>query len=250
MLSGCAEADFGLPSSVSSQGEEVAHLWRLFATVALVIGLLVWGLIGWSVIAYRRRGDELPKQTHFNIPIEIAYTAIPFVIVAFLFAATMRGLTNIERKSSRPDVVIEVTGFQWQWRFHYPNQGINVVGTTDQPAEMVVPAGAKVRVSLTSTDVIHAFYVPEFLVKHDAIPGRRTQFDLEVTETGNFPSGRCAEFCGLNHDRMTFTVRALPRAEFDAWASSASAASVAGRESGAAKSSAPINKPVSVEFAV
>lgn len=217
LLSGCSY-NFGLPESVTVQGDEVTRIWRIFTSIALVIGLLVWGLILWSVIRYRRRSDELPKQTLYNIPIELVYTTLPLLVVAFLFSVTMQGVDRVNALASDPDLTVEVTGFQWQWRFNYPEHGIDVVGEVDRPAVMVLPEGATVRVVLSSTDVIHAFWLPEFLIKRDAIPGRVTQFDMKVTQTGTFDSGRCAEYCGLNHAQMNFTVEAVPQAEFDAWA--------------------------------
>jgi cytochrome c oxidase subunit 2 len=216
-LAGC-NSNFGLPEIASDQGAEVARLWRLFFLAALGVGGLVAGLILWSALRYRRRSDELPKQTLFNIPLEVTYTVIPLVIVAILFASTMRATSKVNELAPDPDLVVEVTGFQWQWRFNYPDQGVDIIGATDQPAEMVVPVGSTVRVLLTAADVIHAFYVPEFGVKRDAIPGRETPFDMKVTRAGTFTSGRCAEYCGLNHDKMSFTVRAVPRDEFDSWA--------------------------------
>jgi cytochrome c oxidase subunit 2 len=203
---------------VTTQGDEVTRLWRIFTSTALVIGVLVWGLILWSVIRYRRRSDELPKQTLFNIPIEVVYTTLPVLVVAFLFSVTLQGIDRVNALSSDPDLTVEVTGFQWQWRFNYPEHGIDIVGETARPAEMVLPEGATVRVVLSSTDVIHAFWLPEFLIKRDAIPGRVTQFDMQVTKTGTFDSGRCAEYCGLNHAQMNFSVKAVSQAEFDSWA--------------------------------
>lgn len=220
LLSGC-NLSFGLPESVTVQGDQTTQLWRLFTTTAAVIGVLVWGLILWSIVRYRRRSDVLPKQTLFHIPIEVAYTTIPLIIVAFLFIASMRVTNQVNARSDDPDLTVDVTGFQWQWRFHYPDEGVEIVGRTDQAAELVVPQGATVRINLTSTDVIHAFWLPEFMVKKDAIPGRINEFDMTVTRAGVFDSGRCVEYCGLNHDEMTFTVRAVPQAEFDAWAAAA-----------------------------
>lgn len=220
LLGGCGY-NFGLPESVTEQGDDITGLWRLFTSVAIVIGILVWGLILWSVVRYRRRSDELPKQTLYNIPVEVAYTTIPLVIVAVLFISTTRVIDSVNARVEDPDLTVEVTGFQWQWRFEYPEEGVTVVGETDRPAEMVVPQGATVRLKLTSTDVIHAFWLPEFMIKRDAIPGRVTEFDMTVTQAGIFDSGRCVEYCGLNHDDMRFTVRSVPQAEFDSWAASA-----------------------------
>ncbi|HEX2052291.1 MAG TPA: cytochrome c oxidase subunit II [Actinomycetota bacterium] len=220
MLSGCG-ANFGLPESATEQGAEITKQWRLFTQMAAAIGALVWGLILWSVIRYRRRSDELPKQTLFNLPFEVAYTTLPLVIVAFLFISSMRATERVNSRVEDPDLTVEVTGFQWQWRFTYPEQRVDVIGENNRPAEMVVPEGSTVRIILTSTDVIHAFWLPEFMVKKDAIPGRINEFDMTVTRAGTFESGRCVEYCGLNHDDMRFTVRAVPQAEFDAWAAGA-----------------------------
>jgi cytochrome c oxidase subunit 2 len=123
-----------------------------------------------------------------------------------------------------------VTAFRWQWRFVYPDAGVTVTGAPDEPAEMVVPVGEPIRIVLSSADVNHAFYVPQFLFKRDAIPGRTTEFDVTVAEPGTY-RGQCAEFCGVFHDRMLLSVRAVTRAEFDQW--------IAARQAGA--SSSPTN---------
>lgn len=219
LLSGC-DSNLGLPEAASEQGRETAELWRLFFSTAVAVGGLVWVLIIWAVFRYRRRDDEMPKQTLANVPLEIFYTVVPLIIVGFLFAATMRSTSAVNALSADPDLVVEVTAFQWQWRFGYPQAGISVVGETGRPAEMVLPEGATVRMELTSADVIHAFWVPEFMVKRDAIPNRPTQFDITVNRAGTFDSGRCVEYCGLNHDDMSFVVRVVPQAEFDSWAAS------------------------------
>lgn len=216
ILAGCSP-NFGLPESVTEQGDTISGVWRFFFITAAAVGGLVWGLILWSVFRYKRRSDELPKQTLFNIPMEIAYTTVPLVIVAVLFIVSMRATERVVDRVENPDLTVDVTGFQWQWRFEYPDEGVIVVGETDRPAELVVPVGATVRVNLTSTDVIHAFWLPEFMVKKDAIPDRVNDFDMNVTRAGTFDSGRCAEYCGLNHDDMRFTVRAVTQSEFDAW---------------------------------
>jgi cytochrome c oxidase subunit II len=223
VLSGC-NYNFGMPESVTEQGDAVVETWRFFSLAAAGVGILVWGLILWSVVRYRRRSDELPKQTLYNIPMEILYTTIPLMLVAVLFTVSIRGTQVANARSENPDLTIDVTGFQWQWRFDYRDMDAEVVGQTDTPAEMVVPVGATVRINLTSTDVIHGFWLPEFMIKKDAIPHRVNEFDMTVTAAGTFDSGRCVEYCGLNHDDMIFTVRAVSQAEFDAWAGQMSTA--------------------------
>ncbi|HEU4868100.1 MAG TPA: cytochrome c oxidase subunit II [Actinomycetota bacterium] len=227
MLAGC-NTNFGLPESVTEQGDAVSHVWRFFTLTAAAVGALVWGLILWSVFRYKRRSDELPKQTLYNIPMEILYTTVPLILVAVLFTVSIRGTRQVVDRVEDPDVTVDVTGFQWQWRFDYPEEGVVVVGETDRQAELVVPVGATVRVNLTSTDVIHSFWLPEFMIKMDAIPHRINEFDMNVTRAGTFDSGRCVEYCGLNHDDMRFTVRSVPQSEFDAWVAEESANSEAG----------------------
>ncbi len=148
---------------------------------------------------------------------EILYTVVPLILVGVLFTVSIRGTETVNALAASPDLTIDVTGFQWQWRFDYQQEGVDVVGETEAPAEMVVPVGATVRINLTSTDVIHAFWLPEFLIKTDAIPHRVNEFDMTVTKAGTYDSGRCAEYCGLNHDKMRFTVNAVSQSEFDDW---------------------------------
>jgi len=136
--------------------------------------------------------------------------------------ATFRTEVPIDRVSSDPSVTIDVTAFQWQWRFSYPQYGIQVVGTPDQPPTMVVPVGQTVQIDLRAQDVIHAFFVPAFLFKRDAIPGKLNRFDFKVIAPGTY-NGECAEFCGLDHADMVFYVKAVTPAQFQAWAQSGGA---------------------------
>jgi hypothetical protein len=132
------------------------------------------------------------------------------LIVCVLVVASFKSLNRVSYQSPRPSVVVDVVAFQWQWRFAYPGSGVEVVGTRDRPAELVVPVGEPVHVRLTSVDVQHGFFIPRFLYKRDAIPGRINEFDLTITEPGNF-QGVCGFICGLAHSDMEFLVRAVPR---------------------------------------
>jgi cytochrome c oxidase subunit 2 len=211
---------YGAPSGATEQGRAIAGLWGVFMVAALAVSGIVSALILWSVIRYRRRGDGRSAQFRDNLPLEIIYTLIPVTIVTALFVWTFRvenrvaGLPDPGAPGA-PVAAIEVTAFNWSWRFDYGN-GVVVTGTPDDPPEMVVPAGQPVRIVLTSEDVVHAFYVPDFLFKRDATPGLVQRFDLLVDREGVY-SGQCAEFCGLDHARMRFTVRAVPPSEFSAW---------------------------------
>lgn len=221
LLSACGNdgPTFGAPRGATRQGREIFRLWQGSMWAAVAVGVFVWALILFVVVRFRRRpgdDDAIPKQTHANVPLEIAYTATPLVIVAVLFLVNVRTQDRVDHVSAEPAVTIEVTAFQWQWRFRYRDAGVEVVGTPDEDPVMVLPAGSTVRLVLRTTDVQHSFYVPEFLYKRDTVPGITNEVDLEVLEEGRY-DGRCAEFCGLLHDRMDFVVEAVPRAEFDRW---------------------------------
>lgn len=207
---------FGAPRPVSRGGEDVLDLWRGFHWVALGVGLLIWGLVLFAVLRYRRRNDDLPSQTPYNVPIEIVYTITPLLIVVGLFAFTVLAQEEVTALAAEPDVVVDVTGFRWSWEFSYPEEGVRVESDGVNPPEMMLPVGATVRFRLSTPDVIHSFWVPRFLVKRDLIPGLDNQLDVEVTEPGRW-DGRCAEFCGLEHYRMNFSVSAVPPDFYEAW---------------------------------
>ena len=214
-LSACtvrSAPDFGEPHGATRQGRDIFHLWRITTLTGLAVGVIVWGLIAFCVLRYRRRSgdEELPKQTRYAIPIEVLYSVVPLVIVASLFAFTLRTQHRVDHLVAHPAVTVEVTGFQWQWRFHYVEADLDVVGTQGEQPQMVLPVGATVRIILRSVDVQHSFFVPAFLFKRDNVPGLTNTADLDVVRAGTY-LGHCAEFCGLHHDRMEFTVRAVPR---------------------------------------
>ena len=214
---GCSSGfRFGAPDPVTGQGEEVLGLWRGFHWIGLGVGLLIWGLVVFSVLRYRRRNDELPSQSPENIPVEIAYTVAPLVVVIGLFAFTVGTQQEVTALSEDPDVVVDVVGFQWSWQFHYPEEGVTIRSDGVGAPEMVLPVGSTIRFRLRSSDVIHSFWVPRFLVKRDLIPGIDNEIEVEVTEAGEW-EGRCAEFCGLDHYRMNFSVAAVEPAAYQAW---------------------------------
>jgi cytochrome c oxidase subunit 2 len=210
---------FGAPAGATVQGKSIANLYHLMFYIAIGVGGLVYVLIGWCIIRYRRKSEDLPPQTRYHVPLEITYTVIPVLIVLGIFAATYHTEVPIDRVSADPAVTIDVTAFQWQWRFSYPQYGIQVVGTPQKFPTMVVPVGQTVQIDLRAQDVIHAFFVPDFLFKRDAIPGKLNRFDFEVDQPGTY-YGECAEFCGLDHADMVFYVKAVSPSQFRAWARS------------------------------
>lgn len=218
-LSACTSRG-GAPEPASRQGKEVLDLWRVLLGAGVVLGALVMGLILWSVVRYRRPPgagpDDLPKQTAANIPIEVFYTVVPLLIVALLFGLTMRTQRKVTKQSDTPDLAVEVTGFQWGWRFRYPAQGVAITGDANNPPTLVLPVGANVRLRLVAADVVHSFFVPAFLVKKDLIPGVDNSLEIRPSEVGRYPAV-CAEFCGLDHWRMTFDVEVVTPEAFQAF---------------------------------
>lgn len=217
MLAGCGGGPrFGMPDPISGDGEDILDLWRGSFLAALAVGALVWGLIVWAGIRYRRRNDDLPSQVPENIPIEIAYTAVPLLVVLGLFGFTVVTQERVTALSDDPDLVVEVTAFQWSWAFAYPEEGVVVAGDGVDAPELVVPVGATVRFDLDTPDVIHSFWVPEMLTKRDILPDVDNAIEVEVTRAGSW-TGRCAEFCGLEHHSMRFTFTAVPPQDYDRW---------------------------------
>jgi cytochrome c oxidase subunit 2 len=216
LAAGC-RGNLGGRSGATEQSGWMGNLWRGSVIAALAVGALVLSLIIWCVLRYRHRSDDdLPTQRQYHTPVEIVYTAIPVVMVLTLFVIAYTVQNRVDALSAHPALTIEVRGFQWQWQFHYPRDHITITGTSERTPELVVPVGKRIRFVLTSRDVIHSFYVPDFLFKRDVIPGVRNQFEITVDKPGRY-RGYCAEFCGLNHARMTFSVRALPAPAFDRW---------------------------------
>jgi len=230
-LSGCTTPNnefwrFGWPNGVTKQAVEMRNLWIWSCIAALLVGIMVWGLILWAVIRYRKRSDELPRQTAYNLPLEIVYTIFPFLIIAGLFFFTVTVQNKVMAVSADPDTTIQVNAFKWNWQFVYPDtegqdgQPVSTTGSSEQIPILVVPTNEKVRFQVASADVIHSFWVPEFLFKLDVIPGnengRNNVFEVTVQKEGSYV-GRCAELCGTYHAYMNFEVRAVSADDYQAY---------------------------------
>ena len=221
------------PIAVTSQGERIRELYTIVFLIAAVIFFLVEGLIIWTVLRYRRKptDDALPVQTHGNAIAEVVWTVVPTIIVAFLFVISWQTLNTVDTVAANPDQKIRAVAGQFQWTFEYLPDDWE---PTDQPLKaplyteflpagedggLNVPTGRTVKLYLTSNDVIHAFYVPQFLFKRDVVPGRTTAFDFTVNESdaGQTFRGQCAELCGTLHSTMLFDVKAVTAPEFDTW---------------------------------
>ncbi len=228
-LSGCANNTFtrvGFPNPITEQGKTVVSLWQGSWIAGLAVGVLIWGMILWAVIFHRKRGNRLPDQARYNTPIEIMFTTVPFVLIAVLFYFTVKDENYVDALSNKPQVTVNVLGFQWSWQFNYPQYGVTNTGDMwgEGPLPVLeVPTGETVRFNLTSDDVIHAFWVPEFLFKRDVIPGHPNHFQVTLTKTGTF-TGHCSELCGLYHSRMLFTVKVVTPAQFQTYMAAEQAA--------------------------
>ena len=203
-------------------------LWTWSAIAALGVGALVWGATAWAVTFHRRKaGDsELPRQFQYNLPLELVLTVVPLIIVAVLFYFTVVVQNVVDREPSGNELKIDVTAFQWNWEFQYPGtrnpagQTVATIGTTAEVPLLVLPTDRPISFTQHSEDVIHSFWIPEFLFKRDVMPDpeKNDQKNVWVIDRIEQPGafvGRCAEYCGSYHSMMNFEVRALPPNLFD-----------------------------------
>jgi len=278
-LSGCSWQEvigLGWPKGITPEAHANYDLWIYSVIAAFVVGAIVYALMFWASVFHRKKaGDtELPRQFGYNMPLELVLTVLPFLIISALFYFTVVVQEKMLHKDPNPEVVIDVTAFQWNWKFGYqkvdfhdhtltydgvdqarkdamtskpegvdahgeervgPVQGLNTedrtylnfdkietVGTTGEIPVLVLPSGKRIEFVLNSADVIHAFWVPEFLFKRDVIawPERNNQVNTfqvaEITKEGAFV-GHCAEMCGTYHAMMNFEVRVVSPNDFKAY---------------------------------
>lgn len=278
-LSGCSWSEalaLGWPRGITPEADFNRQLWIGAVTASLVVGVIVWGLIFWSSAFHRKKATdtELPRQFGYNMPLELVLTVTPFLIISVLFYFTVVVQEKMLHMASDPDVVVDVTSFQWNWKFGYqkvdfkdgtlhydgadparkaamvskpegldkrgeelvgPIRGLNAedrtylnfdkvetVGTSTEIPVLVLPAGKRIEFQLASADVVHAFWVPEFLFKRDVMPDPAANHSVnvfqvaEINRTGAFV-GRCAEMCGTYHSMMNFEVRVVQPNDFKAY---------------------------------
>lgn len=214
-------------NEVTNQTGRITNLWVGSWVAALLVGVLVWGLIIWCVAVYRKRkdDDQLPVQLRYHVPLEIMYVIVPVIMVGVLFFYTARDMTEIQDTTAEPDLTVQVIGKQWSWDFNYVDddvydtgehaQDVGEEGTLAEQPTLWLPVGERVEVVLDSRDVIHSFWVPAFLYKRDAIPGRTNTFQVVPQAEGEYV-GKCAELCGEEHSSMLFNVKIVSREEYDA----------------------------------
>lgn len=215
----------GLPEAASDRAVFTHKLWVDTWIAAGIVGVFVWGLIIFAMVAYRRRtdSDALPRQNRYNLPMEVLYTLAPFIIIGVLFYYTIITQNNVLAQSVNPQNVVNVVGQKWSWSFNYassenPAVGTDVYesGTILKSPDLYLPVNQTVRFNLTSPDVIHSFWVPAFAFKMDVVPGRANNFELTPTKEGVF-SGKCAELCGTYHSAMLFNVHVVSQADYDTY---------------------------------
>jgi cytochrome c oxidase subunit 2 len=245
VLAGCSEADthqiknLAMPDRATAQGPYTYELWKWAWVAAMVTGVIVWGLIFYAVVKFRRRSDdEVPRQTRYNLPLEVFYTIAPVLMCVVFFFHTVRVQDEVIKIEPEPDLTVEVMGQQWSWTFNYGvgEQDPTATAGEDENGEpdfayddyvyfsgtgrviptLYLPVDRTVQFNLHSPDVIHDFGVPSFLVKMDVIPGRVNKLQVTPTVEGTY-AGKCYELCGVSHSRMLFNVEVVSQAEYDAY---------------------------------
>ncbi|HET6300264.1 cytochrome c oxidase subunit II [Microbacterium sp.] len=254
VLAGCTPTELNgfLPGFVedgtpaTDRTEMVSGLWTNSWIVLLVVGVVTWGLMGWAAIAYRRRKGQvgLPVQLRYNMPIEIFYTIVPFILVIGFFAFTARDQTILETQYDDPDVSITAIGKQWSWDFMYDGEeednsdAVWTMGVQAKPAPngdidqdslptLYLPVDQTVKIKLQSRDVIHSFWIIDFLYKKDMYIGKDNYWSFTPTREGTY-AGKCAELCGEYHSMMLFNVKVVSEEEYEDYLESLRAAGQTG----------------------
>lgn len=233
ILAGCTQAQLQgwLPGDAETTNHtgRIIGLWVTSWIVLLAVGVVTWGLIIWAAVVYRRRKGQtgLPVQLRYNLPIEIFYTIVPLILVLGFFAFTARDQAAIEQPTAEPDLKVEVFGKRWAWDFNYVTDNAYYSGVqadfnpdgsinTDNLPVLVLPVDKSIEVQIESRDVIHSFWVVDFLYKKDMIPGKSNFMYFTPTKVGTY-QGKCAELCGEYHSLMLFTVKVVSDADYQAY---------------------------------
>ena len=247
VLAGCTQEQLQgwLPGdpNVTNHTSAVIGLWTTSWIVLLAVGVVTWGLIIWAAVVYRRRKGQsaLPIQLRYNLPVEIFYTIVPLILVLGFFAFTARDQAAIEADPGNPDVKIEVFGKRWAWDFNYLNEKVYSAGIQAQVLDdeagaidegqlpvLYLPVDKKVEIDIESRDVIHSFWIIDFLYKKDMIPGKTNYMYFTPTKIGEY-HGKCAELCGEYHSLMLFKVKVVSQSDYDAYIDAQRAAGFEGR---------------------
>ena len=230
VLTGCSSYEFSrgfLPGEpgVTNHTDMIVNFWNGSWIVLWAVGLIAWGLMFYAVIVYRRRkGDSsLPEQMRYNNPIEALFTVVPLVMVIGFFAFTADTMAKIEQPVDS-ELHVQVIGKQWSWDFNYTDNMVYETGIQSQfdgelgseaaLPTLYLPVNTSVEIELTSRDVVHSFWVIDFLYKKDTFPGKTNYMYVTPQREGTY-KGKCAELCGEYHSMMLFNVKVVSRAEFD-----------------------------------
>ncbi|ALU43872.1 cytochrome B559 subunit alpha [Pseudoalteromonas rubra] len=227
-------SDYNMRTGVTDISNQVYQLHMTIFWICCVIGLIVFSVMFWALIHHRRSKGAEPAQFHESTKVEILWTAIPFLILVAMAVPATKTLIAME-DTDKADLTIKVTGSQWKWHYEYLGHDVDFYSLMSTPRAqidnmesktenyllevdkpLVIPTGKKVRFLLTSDDVIHSWWVPDFAVKKDANPGFINEAWTNVNEPGTY-RGQCAELCGKDHGFMPVVVEAKPEAEFQAW---------------------------------
>jgi cytochrome c oxidase subunit II len=242
LLAGPALAawDLNLKPGVTDLSQEAYRLHMLILYWCCAIAVVVFGVMIYSLMKFRKSQGATPDTTLLHsTKVEIIWTVIPIIILVFMAIPAARALIKIE-DTSNSKLTIKVTGYQWKWHYDYLNDGVNFYSTLDRASNatrqlnsgkdpgsvenyllnvdhpMVVPVNTKVRVLLTAGDVIHAWWVPAFGIKKDAVPGFVNEVWFDAKEIGTY-RGQCVELCGRDHGFMPIVVEVKSQADYEAW---------------------------------
>jgi cytochrome c oxidase subunit 2 len=237
---GCSGSEvlrFGWPEGITPQSERMRDFWTWSVVASLIVGVIVWALILWPVVAHRKKSDKLPRQFQYNHFLEVIYTGVPSIVVVilFYFTVTTQNYVLAEEPEDQVGVNVDVLAFQWNWKFTYneyttangrhvvprtsDGELVSTTGSTTEIPLLVLPSKDTIQYNLRARDVIHSFYVPEFHFKRDVFPfpeknNQDDTFQNSIDKEGSFV-GRCAELCGTYHSGMNFEVRVLHQKQFD-----------------------------------
>lgn len=210
-----------LPALVSTR-DQFDGLFAVYVPIALGVFVVVLVALAFVTLRYRRRAGrpEFPGGPEEHNPLEGSYAVLLAAVVGFLLYLTFNAEHKVDTVANRqrPNLIVDVTASKWEWDFRYPAYQINARSGEVGRQPLVVPANRAIRFNLRSQDVIHSLWIPELRFKRDLIHGTVEHVTLTFTRTGTF-SGQCAEYCGLRHSEMVFTVHVLAPATFARWAS-------------------------------
>lgn len=238
LIPGVASAEYGLnfQEPVTEIASELLELHNMITLIVTVITIIVFGVMFWSILFHRKSSGRQPATFHDNSKLEVVWTIIPFLILVGMAVPSTKTLLKMD-DTSGSDMTIKITGYQWKWKYEYPDHGVSYFSNLSTPKEqiyenakkgenyllevdneVVLPVGKKIRMLVTANDVIHAWWVPQLGVKKDAIPGYVNEMWTKIDKPGVY-RGQCAELCGKDHGFMPIVVRAVSEDEFNKWAS-------------------------------